>query len=334
MSSNEFPSEEYRLLESIKNYLHYTPTNTYPVGIGDDAAIRKCKKGEQLVFTGDTLVENVHFSFKYMSPQEVGYKAMVANISDCAAMGASPDSALIQIVLPDKKSYKNTFHQFYRGFYKACKKWNFPIVGGDLSRGPCCIISISLTGSKKAGERLMKRNNVQIGDDLWVTGIPGKSAAGLDILKKWDRDSIPTEYQRFVKSHIKPYAHIETGIKLSKDKNVHAVIDLSDGISKECYTLCYENSIGIVLNPKNNYIRTTYKELEKQFNKHWYDWFLYGGEDYELLFTASKKFNASQYKRLYKIGEITQDINCLKIKIDDSYRTVKKSAWDHFKKLN
>lgn len=332
MKKPEFPSEEYRILDGLKKHLNFKSGKCFPSGIGDDAVIRQCGKDEQLIFTADTLVENVHFSFKYMSPQEIGYKAIVANLSDCAAMGAQPDSVLIQIVFPFEKNSTEVLFQIYSGIESACKKWNFPVVGGDLSKGPCWMIAVSLTGRKKAGTRLLKRTGIQLGDTVWVTGIPGMSAAGFEIIKKWGRGKVSQKYQNFVDCHITPRARINAGLLLSEDSNVTACIDLSDGISKECYTLCYESSVGMELIPKSNEIAVEFAALEKDLSKPWYEWFLYGGEDYELLFTASQSFDPSKYtsQSLYTIGKITDTKNLVTINLDGTPVTVEKRAWDHF----
>lgn len=339
MESNEFPSEEYYLLNGLKDFFNFSPSDRFPIGIGDDAAIRHCAKDEQLILTGDTLVEEVHFSLKYMNLDEVGFKAMVANISDCAAMGAVVDSAIIQVVFPEKKDMNHTenmLQEIYSGIERACKKWDFPVIGGDLSKGPCWMIAVSLTGRRNSGERILRRTGAKVGDDLWVSGVPGRSAAGLEVLKKWGRDNIPNEYQELALSHIKPSAQIDIGLKLAADNSVHAAIDLSDGISKECYTLCYDNNIGITLLPKEDCLPGPIKKLSDLFNKPWYEWFLYGGEDYELLFTASKDFDPNKYSNieLHKIGEITDKKNIVTfVDLNGNSLTVEKRAWDHLREL-
>ncbi len=337
MSLSEFPSEEYHLLNGLKEFLNFSPGERYPVGMGDDAAVRHCDKDEQLVLTGDTLVENVHFSLTYMTLEEVGYKAMVANISDCAAMGAIVDSAISMVVFPDtcdKKQVESALRELYTGIKRACIKWDFPVVGGDISRGPCWMIAVSLTGRKNSSGRILKRIGAGIGDGLWVTGVPGKSAAGLDVLKKWGRNAIPDEYQDLALSHIEPSAQIDTGLKLANDSSVHALIDLSDGISKECYTLCYDNKVGITLSPEEDCLPESIKKLSGLFNKPWYEWFLYGGEDYELLFTASENFDPFEYNdiSLYKIGKLTDNKNTVTFKdFTGNSIIVEKRAWDHLK---
>jgi len=338
MTTKNYPSEEYRLLEGLKKYCNFTPGKRYPVGIGDDAAIRRCLKGEQLVLTADILVENIHFSFDYMSPGEIGYRAMAANISDCAAMGAAADSALIQMVFPaqgGKRIVENMILKMYTGIYRACKRWGFPVIGGDLSSGPCWVIAVSLTGRKNAAGRLLKRTGCRVGDDLWVSGIPGMSEAGLDVLKKWGRARFPAEYRRLVQAHIAPKPDIDLGLKLAADTTVHAAIDLSDGISKECYTLCHENGVGIDLKPGRDCVPGPLEMMSTAFDKPASYWFLYGGEDYKLLFTASRRFDPDRYRGtdLYKIGEVTgKRGRVLFTDSDGTAGIVEKRAWDHLRK--
>lgn len=334
MTSPEFPSQEYRIIERLKQYLNYTPDSRFPTGIGDDAVVRVCEK-EQLILTADSFVENVHFSFGYMSPQEIGYKALVINLSDCAAMGAVPDSALVQVIFPDiqdKQAVESILLGIYEGMHKACVSWNFPIVGGNLSKGPAWIVAVSLTGRKESSERILTRTGARKGDGVWVTGVCGKSAAGLSALKKWGRKNVPGEYAGLIRAHIQPVPRIHAGLQLSKDRAVHAVIDLSDGIAKECHTICYENSVGIALQPAEGYLLPEMEQLSSLSGVAREEWFLYGGEDYELLFTAAEDFNPRKYGDfdLYKIGSVTDCQNRVEfIDHDGNQMVVGKKAWDH-----
>ncbi len=328
MTGSKYPSQEYELLKEIEEYCHFTPSNRFPIGLGDDAVIRQSNHNETLVFTADTMVEGVHFSFDYMSAEEVGFKSMVTNISDCAAMGTLPDSALIQLIFPthDTEGINKTIKEIYSGFYRACKQWDFPIVGGDLSKGPCWMIAISLTGRAHKSESLLKRIGIKEGDSIWTTGIAGMSAAGLELLTRCGRSNVPHQYNSFVSAHVNPQAQVEIGRNLAADPSVHAAIDCSDGIAKECHTLAFENSIGIILDPPSPIIET-FATLDKS----WEEYFLYGGEDYELLFAASQDFAVANYpgKQLYKIGTATETIEGVVLVVDGKERYVEKGAWDH-----
>jgi thiamine-monophosphate kinase len=341
MNSTKFPSEEYRLLETLKKFFNYTPDERFPVGIGDDAAIRRCLAGEQLVLTADCLVENVHFSFSYMTPEEIGYKAMVANISDCAAMGAQPDSALVQLIFPrsaDPLEREGRICRLYAGMHAACVRWGYPVVGGDLSAGDCWTLAISMTGRSSAHERLLRRVGVRQGDTLWVTGFAGMSGAGLAVLRKWGRNAYKDAFQDLVAAHIAPEAQVDLGRLLSADPAVHAAIDVSDGIAKECHTLCHDNEAGMELVLPAECMALSMNNLAAELGCSPYEWFLYGGEDYLLLFTASPQFDASRYRndrtRLFPIGKVTGNRRSVTL-IDAAGQEipVEKRAWDHLRSL-
>ncbi|NLE02228.1 MAG: thiamine-monophosphate kinase, partial [Fibrobacter sp.] len=195
MSVQNYPSSEYELIHTLQGVLGFQDNPAYDVAIGDDAAIRQCQGAEKLVLTTDISVENVHFSLKTASLREIGYKAMVTNLSDCAAMGALPDSALVALTFPASlKDLKSAIAEIYSGFAEACDRWKFPVVGGDLSSGNQWVISITLIGKSLPGSRILRRTGAKDGDLLWVSGFPGRSGAGLAALQKYGRIKEPEVY--------------------------------------------------------------------------------------------------------------------------------------------
>jgi thiamine-monophosphate kinase len=340
MPKQAYPSHEYELLDRLKPFLNYRMSAIYPVGIGDDAAIRVCKEGERLVLTADTLVQDVHFSLDFMSFEEVGYKAMAVNLSDCAAMGAAPDGALVQIIFPKKGNKIGTdLKQIYAGLNSACRTWDFPIVGGNLSAGPCWIVDITLVGKAKKGSRLLLRTGARDKDVLWVTGHPGESGAGLAALRKWGRGGgVPAQYASLVKRHLRPVPRIEIGQALSKDPQVHAAIDISDGVSKECHTLSFENKLGIVLDIDPSCVSPAVLRLAKRLGRDWREWFFNGGEDYELLFSASRRFDPSRLicscgVPVTAIGFFSAAHKGVSLRGDrGTMVSVNKNGWDHLQK--
>lgn len=300
------PSAEYHIIKSLSHCLSYSGKTSFKLGIGDDAALRICKEGEQLIFTADILVEDVHFSLDYMALDEIGYKAMVANISDCAAMGSIPDSASIQLVFPRSKSnIKEDILQLYQGIDKASLEYNFPIIGGDLSVGDKWIIGVSMTGRKSKDERLLFRKGAQVGDDLWVTGTLGGSAAGLAILRRYGRSDA---HDTLIQKHISPKAKVNDALRLSTDQAVTTLTDISDGIGKECRTLAYEGNFTVEVRLTENLMLPETLSLSKEIGVNPYEWVVNGGEDYELLFTASPNFDDKNYAdlSLIKIGKIVK----------------------------
>jgi thiamine-monophosphate kinase len=334
-----YPSNEYKLLQSLKPFLNYKKSSRYPIGIGDDAAIRETKAGERLVLTADTMVENVHFSLKYMTFREVGYKAMAVNLSDIAAMGAMPDAALVQLTFPkfgNRANLSGNIHSLYKGFREACREWDFPIIGGNLSAGPCYMADITLLGRAGKNERLLLRRGARPGDGLWVTGIPGSSAAGFNALRKWgSRAGTPRPFRPLVKKHIRPAPRIVLGRLLARSRFVHAMIDVSDGIAKECHTLAFENRLGILLGPLPEDMLGTMKRLGKAVRRDPVDWFLAGGEDYELLFAAAPAFDPARIQKtspvpLSKIGTFKSAAKGVHLKVNnDTIIVVEKSGWSH-----
>ena len=304
--------------------------------VGDDAAIRKGTAGEQVIITTDLAIEEVHFSLRSMTLEEIGYRAMITNLSDCAAMGAVPDGALVDMVFPQKGAdISRDVGEIYRGFSCACNEWNFPIVGGDLSGGPVWIIGITLLGRALRDERLLLRTGIRDGDTLWCTGIPGQSAAGLDALRRWGRSGVPGPYQALVERHIHPRPRIKTGRALASSSKVHAMMDLSDGLSKDCATLCFENRLGLVLNFDSSQPPSSMVQLSRELGIPYLDWMLHGGEEYELLFTSSPAYNPARIDAdegvcFVKLGTFTKKKSGFFLREGDGSLTeVEHRSWDH-----
>lgn len=343
MPFDNFPSAEYGLIDSLKPFMNFRKSSRYPIPVGDDAAIRNCRADETLVLTADSFVENVHFSFMYMTSAEAGFKAMAVNLSDCAAMGTLPDGAIVQIIFPEKiaeRKFAGTIKGIYKGFNEACRKWDFPIIGGNLAKGPCWIIDITLIGRAENGTRLLKRSGVKNNDGLWVTGVPGQSGAGMACLKKWgSTGKTPGIYRHLVKKHIRPVPRLEIGHWLVGNPCVHAAIDVSDGVSKECHTLSYENKLGIILSvdDTDKCVSSAVKHLGAHLQKDWQEWFYNGGEDYELLFAASSAFDPSSLICKYgvpvtRVATFTKSVDHVVVRDSaGSIKPLKKGGWDHLK---
>jgi thiamine-monophosphate kinase len=332
MPDNGFPSNEYELIRRIQARLpdprHISPPPPYELTIGDDAAVRINKTaGERLVITTDILVENVHFSLDSMTFEEIGYKAMVSNLSDCAAMGARADGAVVQVVFPMLPSTGSSIEKIYAGFAQACEKWGFPIVGGDLSRGPVWTIGITLTGSVPPGGRILTRTGIKDGDALWVTGMPGMSAAGLAAIRRFRRQNVPAPYRPFINAHISPTPRITEGQALAACQPVHAMMDLSDGLSKDAATLCYENGLGFIFAP-NPAPPPAMIDLANDLARDWRDWFYHGGEEYELLFACAPDFDPSPiipHTPPLLLGHFTADSSGLRVGLE----ALGGGGWDH-----
>ncbi|MBD3346226.1 MAG: thiamine-phosphate kinase [Chitinivibrionales bacterium] len=328
-----YPSSEYALLEKLKPLCNYKPSKTYPFGVGDDAVVRHCSNKEKLVFTGDSLVEDIHFSLDYMTLKEIGYKAMVSNVSDCAAMGAVPEAALVQIVFPKKlKDLENRLKKIYAGFNESCRKWDIKLIGGDIVSGPCWMISLTLIG--RAFGRVLRRDKAKPGDFLWVTGAPGESAAGLAAIKKWGRKKAMARFNPLIDRHVRPEPRVDYGTWLAGNRYVHSCIDVSDGISKECATLAYESRCGILLDIHALPFSSEMIQLGNALKRDQQQWFLHGGEDYELLWSADPRFTpAFDLGTATRIGYFSDKVKGVYLQYPDEKKVrLSSQGWDHVEK--
>ena len=173
---------EFGLIDLIKRKI-FSKGKDVILGIGDDTAILKSAKNKLQLLTTDALVEKVHFDLKYFPLDAIGWKSMVANLSDIAAMGGMPKAALVTLGINNRFEVEEILSLF-SGISRAAKKFGCPIVGGDVVFSPRTLfISISILGEAKK-ENIVKRSGAKVGDLIAVTGDLGSSLAGLKYLKK------------------------------------------------------------------------------------------------------------------------------------------------------
>jgi thiamine-monophosphate kinase len=322
--SNEYPSKEWQLINSIEKYCKIDKSDSpYEMEIGDDCAVRRGDSSKELI-SGDTLVEDVHFSLDYMTLKEVGFKAIASNISDIAAMGGEPDSLIVQIVFPTGSREK--IDELYQGIGEAVKEWNTPVVGGDLSKGPCWMLAITVIG--RTDSKILYRSGAKVGDSLWVTKTPGKSAIGLDLLQKFGRDKAEELGAEFVNSHIKPMPSIQIGKALSK-MGVNSCLDISDGVLKEARTLAKESGVRVELFLPDE-VRVELEKGASITEKSALHYFLNSGEEYGLIFSADSYFDSEEVEGAVKIGEIVDESFGVSLISEDGKRVeLSDGGWDH-----
>lgn len=313
------PSTEHKLITELKSLLKvHSPR--YDIEIGDDAAVRRGNNSDQIILTADLCVQDVHFKTEWMTFREIGYKAMVTNLSDCASMGASPESALIQLVFPkNDPALQEHVIQLYQGFNDACVRWDFPVIGGDLSCGSSWIIGITLLGHVPSHSRTLRRSGAQAGDFLWVSGETGKSLAGLQCLEKWGRTHTPDKFKSFVDSHVRPEPQIGLGLALRENMAIHAMMDLSDGIAKDARTMGHESGLGVILKFDSSHISPLMIQLGEILDSNPFEWVIQGGEEYELLFASSDSFNPGSIP-----GDTARRCSCI-----GTFTKERKGLWYH-----
>ncbi|MBU1767667.1 MAG: thiamine-phosphate kinase, partial [Candidatus Omnitrophica bacterium] len=249
------------------------------VGPGDDTAVLKVSGNKYLLFTCDCLVENVHFSLDYAKPQNLGWKALAINASDIAAMGGTPKYATISLVLNEKINEK-WVDELYNGFKEFIKEYPLSLVGGNIARGvSSTVIDIAMIGEVKK-DKFVKRSGAKIGDLIVVTGTLGDSKAGMEILKKSGKNPV------LCKRHLRPIPRLNEIRKIISKVKLNSMIDISDGFTQDLFHILEESKVSASIDISKIPVSSALKDFAKD---KVLDFALYGGEDYELLFTLSKK---------------------------------------------
>ncbi|MFH1655459.1 MAG: thiamine-phosphate kinase [Candidatus Omnitrophota bacterium] len=276
-------------------------------GIGDDTAVLKYSKDRYLLFTSDMLIEDVHFK-RSAKPFDIGHKALASSVSDIAAMGGRPKYAIVSIGLPKKLNVAYV-RNLYAGINNASKKFRINIVGGDTNRSQKIIIDIALIGEVEK-KNLVLRSSAKAGDLIFITGL----------LEPTLRTGKHLTFKpRFKESRF-----------LVKNYRINSMIDISDGLIQDLSHILDESKKGAIIYEKAILkIRgTSLKEA------------LYGGENYELIFTLSK----DQARRLIRdkskgkikfsvseIGSITNSKNKLIfIDANSNKKSLKIKGFRHF----
>lgn len=265
------------------------------VGIGDDCAVMPLSDTESLVITTDMLNEEVHFLREATSARELGAKALAVNLSDIAAMGARPVASFLSIALP-KPCRGQWVEEFMDGYRDISARYGVKLAGGDTTASKNgVIVNVAVIGRAQKNH-LKYRNGAKAGDIIVVNGMLGESAAGLhDIFDdRTDTDQAAV--------HRNPVPQVEQGIWLGGRREVHSMIDLSDGMASDLRHILKASHVGADIDIAS--IPTLYP----------IEWAVEGGEDYKLLFTVAAngfaKLKDEYFKRfgteLYPVGAVTK----------------------------
>jgi thiamine-monophosphate kinase len=263
------------------------------VGVGDDAAVVKPVPGRQMVLTCDTMVETVHFLPWTMRDEDTGWKAMASNISDLAAMGAEPQYALAAISVP-RGFPQERVERLYEGLYACAEKYGVALIGGDTTSSPQhLVVTVTAVGSVEDGRKLL-RSGARLGDAVFVTGPLGRSAAGLEYLLRRNlpaAESAPGDepYAELIAAHQRPEPQVAAGRVLALSVGLaHAANDVSDGLASEAWEIAEASNVRIVLDARSLPVADALGKFARSAGKDPLEYILYGGEDYQLVGTASK----------------------------------------------
>ena len=270
-------------------------------GIGDDAAAWRIDAAGLIeLSTTDTIVEEVHFTRSTTPWRDVGWKAMVSNLSDVAAMGGTPTYALVTLGLPHNVSVEDVDSAFH-GVVQACKTYGAVIAGGDVVSSPSFFITIALNG-RICGQPMLRSTAVP-GDAIGVTGPLGLSRGGLELMMRGsvvDSDAA----QELVQAHRHPLPRLQEG-RVLLDEGVRAAMDISDGLVDDLKKMMLASGMAAHIFSREIPIHPA---LGQSFPGDALHLALAGGEEYELLFAASSDVIQRVKKRLSSvsiIGEVT-----------------------------
>jgi thiamine-monophosphate kinase len=275
---------EFGLIARIKDRLPTLPSSVVK-GIGDDAAVFASPPGKRLVVTTDLLVEGVHFDFSFPPPRLLGRKTLSVNISDIAAMGASPRFAFISLAIPEAMRLES-LDEFFRGFLETAAEFGVSLLGGDTSASPGPLfLNVTLLGEGKNGE-IVFRDGAKPGDDLYATGTLGDSLAGLEIARRRGRKRVSPAEKYLLGRHFNPAPRAKEGRTLGEKRLVHAMIDISDGLLSDLGHICEESRVGARLWAESLPLSPALRAQTARAKSPGWAFALRGGEDYELLFSA------------------------------------------------
>jgi len=275
------------------------------LGIGDDCAIYRPRTGEELLFTTDFLIEDVHFRWDTHNAGEVGHKALARGLSDIAAMGGQPRFCLLSLALP-KRANRRWVAGFYAGFLKLASRTGTVLAGGDLATADKLACDIVVCGAVPTGKAL-RRSGARPRDAIYVSGLLGGSALGL-----------ATGRGAAWKRHVAIEPRLRLGEFIRKRLKASAAMDLSDGLSTDLHRMCLESVVSAAIGNPPAFPGAGAAHA------------LHGGEDYELLFTLSPRTRVPpefEGIALTRIGEIRAG-NAGRVLLHG--KLLKPGGFDHF----
>lgn len=310
------PIPERQLLARLRSKpLFKNPEIT--LGMGDDCAILELPRCAEALVTTDFSLEGIHFRRDWQSAECIGHRCLTRGLSDIAAMGGQPIAAFLSLALPSDCSQK-WVDGFLRGFLNLAKRYKVQLAGGDTARSPVGVLAdVMVVGSVAKGTALV-RSGASVGDQIYVTGALGESAATLQLLSQGN----------VKRRDIFPEPRIAVGEWLRKNRVASACIDISDGLSTDLAHICEESAVGALIDAEAIPMHSSAQGLTSPL-----DLALHGGEDYELLFTsppANRIPKRIGSVALTRVGEIVR-VRRMQIVQAGRKRNLTSQGWEHFR---
>lgn len=360
---------EFDFIKRIRDQAAKHQSSDLVFGIGDDAAILRERSGRETLVTVDLLVEDVDFKLEYAPPRWLGHKALAVSLSDVAAMGGAPAFSLLTLGIPKQSQIPNLksqisnlesqisnlesrisnlesqifFEEFFAGYFALAEKYSVTLIGGDISSTPDRLTIDSIVIGHCGAGKAVRRDGAKIGDAIYLTGSIGASAAGLKLLLDGARvnESEDNLTQSALRAHLRPDPRVEFGRRVGEFGLAHSMIDVSDGLAQDLAHICEESGVAAIVDfdsaPVAREVGLILKEPEAAFA-----FAVNGGEDFELLLTASRDNETRLFEiaddcglKLSRIGEIVpadqdQASSRLLLRRGGEIRPLSIRGFDHF----
>ena len=311
------PAKELELIQRIRRAAA-RGRGKAAIGIGDDCAVLDIPRGHQALVTTDFTLEDVHFRRAWHPADSVGHRCLARGLSDIAAMGGIPRAAFLSLALPSDLPQR-WVDDFLAGFLKLARRYSVTLAGGDTAQSPAGILAdIIVLGAVPTGKAIL-RSGARTGDIIYVSGTLGASVATLHDLRS-GKKLRPSAHPR----HFYPEPRLALGQYLREKKLASAMIDTSDGLSTDLRHICDESGVGATID--STALPSVKGDDGLQFALH-------GGEDYELLFTASPNKKVPREVAatpITRIGEITRARQIKLRTPDGKSHPLKPGGWQHF----
>jgi thiamine-monophosphate kinase len=292
------------------------------VGPGDDAAVIESGRNHRLVVTTDALVEHVHFSRAWARPFDIGYKALAVNLSDLAAMGATPRWALVSLALPDALEAADV-DGIVDGLAALARSSGVSVAGGNITRSPAGLVVDVTAGGDVKPRKWLTRSGGRAGDELWVSGWLGAGRAGLEKLRNGSRQTADEDAadgnrqpaDGCIARHLRPAPRVRLGVTMARAGAARAAMDISDGLADAVRQLARASGCGARVDGALLPIHAEARAWWAERGSDAIEAAVAGGDDYELLFAVPHRGggrlrNVRRHVAepvLTKIGVLTRD---------------------------
>ncbi|MGB2751871.1 MAG: thiamine-phosphate kinase [Pyrinomonadaceae bacterium] len=299
--------------------------------IGDDCAVLPRDSETDLLVTADMLVEDIDFRLDWTTPEFLGHKALAVSLSDIAAMGGTPNWAMLTIGIPESLWNTDFIDRFYDGWFALAAEFDVELVGGDVSKVPDKLVIDSIVGGECSKGKAILRSTAEPGDAIFVTGTLGGAAGGLRLLEKGVRfdDLLPIEQRDLILKQLQPRPQLTISNSLCLLDIATSIMDVSDGLSSDLKHICAASGVGANIDqdrlPTEPYLAANFPADECL------DMAINGGEDLGLLFTTDNKniplLNSMPATR---IGNVTANVGVIELTNGETTTALEPKGYRHF----